>query len=58
MVNGVNKIRNPHSNEREGYGIQIYQDQSKYHGFFKNDMRHGMGRIIYPNGQSEEGIQT
>jgi hypothetical protein len=41
--------------EREGYGILILPDGSKYIGFFKNNKMNGRGRLISSEGDYYEG---
>ncbi len=40
---------------RQGKGIQIWADGSKYEGFWKNDMANGKGRLIHQDGDVYEG---
>lgn len=40
---------------REGRGIQIWKDGSKYTGYWKNDMASGKGRLIHADGDVYEG---
>ena len=40
---------------REGKGIQIYKDGSKYVGYWKNDQANGKGRLIHADGNVYEG---
>ena len=35
--------------------MKIFEDGSKYKGFFKNDSFHGKGTFILPNGDKIEG---
>jgi len=35
---------------REGKGVQMWKDGSKFEGFFKNDMAFGFGRLIHGDG--------
>jgi hypothetical protein len=35
---------------REGRGIQVWQDGSKYEGYWKNDQANGYGRLIHADG--------
>ena len=42
-------------NKREGRGIQIWQDGSKYEGYWKDDMANGYGRMIHSDGDVYEG---
>ena len=43
------------NNQRNGYGVMVYQDDAKYQegsryeGEWLNDMRHGYGEMIYLN---------
>lgn len=41
--------------DRHGFGILIFQDKSKYTGFFKNNKFHGKGRLIDTKGDYYEG---
>lgn len=41
--------------KRNGYGILIHTDGSKFEGFWENDSIHGYGRYIYVNGDIFEG---
>jgi hypothetical protein len=41
--------------EREGYGILILPDGSKYQGFFKLNKMNGRGRLISSDGDYYEG---
>jgi hypothetical protein len=41
--------------EREGYGILIYPNGSKYQGFFKNNKLNGRGRLVSSQGGYYEG---
>ena len=40
---------------RAGFGRQKFQDGSRYEGFWKNNVHHGVGRLIYANGNIFEG---
>jgi hypothetical protein len=42
--------------EREGYGVYILPDGSKYQGFFKNNRMNGRGRLVGIDGDYFEGI--
>ena len=42
--------------EREGYGVLILPDGSKYQGFFKNNKMNGRGRLVGIDGDYYEGI--
>jgi hypothetical protein len=42
--------------ERQGYGILIFPDGSKYQGFFKNNKMHGRGRLVGAQGDYYWGI--
>ena len=41
--------------QREGKGIQIWNDGSKYEGYWKNDKANGRGRLIHSYGDVYEG---
>lgn len=41
---------NPDTNERHGFGLQIWSDGSKYVGYWKFDKANGMGRLIHNEG--------
>ena len=43
------------TNKREGYGIQISIDGTKYEGYWKNDKMNGKGRLIHSDGDVYEG---
>lgn len=43
------------TNERDGYGIQVWKDGSMYEGSFKQGRAHGKGRLIHPDGDVYEG---
>ena len=43
------------ANERDGFGIQVWSDGSKYIGYWKNDKANGFGRIIHADGDVYEG---
>lgn len=34
---------------KEGYGIELYSDGNIYHGEFKNDVKHGKGKMYFNN---------
>lgn len=40
---------------RQGRGIQIWRDGSKYEGYWLNDMANGKGRLIHADGDVYEG---
>ena len=40
---------------REGKGIQIWKDGSKYEGYWKNDQANGLGRLIHADGDCYQG---
>ena len=42
-------------NLRQGRGIQIYENGSRYDGFWKNDKPEGRGRLINHNGDYYNG---
>ena len=41
--------------QREGRGVQIWRDGSKYEGHWKNDQVNGYGRLIHSTGESYTG---
>lgn len=41
--------------KREGKGIQIWKDGSKYTGYWKNDQANGKGRLVHADGDVYEG---
>ena len=43
------------NNERHGRGIQLWNDGSKYEGYWKNDKANGTGRLIHGDGDVYEG---
>ena len=40
---------------RQGRGMLIWKDGSKYEGYWKNDMTDGKGRLIHSDGDVYEG---
>ena len=46
---------NPTTQEREGLGVQIWSDGSRYEGLWKNGMANGYGRLIHASGDVFEG---
>ncbi len=40
---------------REGRGVQIWPDGSRYEGYFKQGLCQGFGRLIHADGDSYEG---
>ena len=40
---------------RQGRGVQIWQDGSKYEGFWESDKANGFGRLIHANGGMYQG---
>ena len=40
---------------REGRGLHVFQDMSKYEGEWKGDLIDGIGKLIDPDGSSYEG---
>jgi len=44
-----------HKNERHGKGLQMWNDGSKYEGYWKNDKANGRGRLIHGDGDVYEG---
>lgn len=43
------------SSEREGFGLQIWPDGSKYVGYWKNGKANGLGRLIHSDGDVYTG---
>ncbi|CDW82395.1 UNKNOWN [Stylonychia lemnae] len=41
---------------RQGKGLQIWKDGSRYEGYWKNDMAQYHGRMIYPDGEVYDGL--
>jgi hypothetical protein len=41
---------------RSGLGIQVWQDGSKYEGYWRDDKANGKGRLIHADGDVYEGI--
>ena len=41
---------NQQQNRKEGYGIQVWPDGSKFEGFWKQDQAVGYGRFILADG--------
>ena len=41
---------------KQGMGVMISKDGSRYEGFFKNDSAHGFGRLVSENGDVYEGM--
>lgn len=41
--------------ERNGQGTEFYSDGSLYIGTWKSDLKDGVGKVIYSNGQVFEG---
>lgn len=46
---------NPTNNTRDGYGVQVWTDGSKYEGYWRNDQANGKGRLIHADGDVYEG---
>ena len=46
---------NPKIGCREGKGIHIWSDGSRYEGYWKSDMANGKGRLIHSDGDVYEG---
>lgn len=40
---------------RDGRGIQVWQDGSRYEGYWKNNKANGFGRLIHADGDVYEG---
>ena len=43
------------NSERDGIGIQVWADGSKYEGCWRNDKANGKGRLIHADGDVYEG---
>ena len=43
------------TNQRDGFGIQVWSDGSKYIGYWINDKANGLGRLIHADGDVYEG---
>lgn len=43
------------TNQRDGMGVQIWADGSKYEGFWRNGKANGRGRLIHADGDVYEG---
>ena len=43
------------TNIRQGYGIQIWSDGSKYEGWWRDNKANGRGRLIHADGDVFEG---
>ena len=41
--------------QKEGKGCQLWQDGSKYEGYWRNNMANGQGRLVHCNGDIYEG---
>ncbi len=46
---------NKQTGERDGVGIQLWPDGSKYEGLWKKDKANGKGRMTHANGDVYEG---
>lgn len=46
---------NVETNLRDGKGVQLWVDGSKYEGYWKNDKANGRGRLIHSDGDVYEG---
>jgi hypothetical protein len=46
---------NKKTGERDGVGIQIWPDGSKYEGIWRRDKANGRGRMTHANGDMYEG---
>ena len=46
---------NKKTGERDGVGIQIWPDGSKYEGMWRKDKANGRGRMTHANGDMYEG---
>eukprot|EP00831_Metopus_contortus_P047076 TRINITY_DN378_c0_g1_i2.p1 TRINITY_DN378_c0_g1~~TRINITY_DN378_c0_g1_i2.p1 ORF type:complete len:205 (-),score=55.59 TRINITY_DN378_c0_g1_i2:130-744(-) len=43
------------SNERDGKGVMVWADGSRYDGFWKNNRANGRGRLLHADGDVYEG---
>jgi len=43
------------NDQRDGYGVYLWNDKRKYSGEWRNDKRNHYGRYTYPDGTSYEG---
>jgi hypothetical protein len=41
---------------KEGYGVYTFENGAKYKGEFKNNVQHGKGIYVSPEGVETEGI--
>jgi hypothetical protein len=48
--------RQLYNDRRHGNGVFIYLDGSKYDGEWKDNEKHGVGKLTLPNGQIYEGL--
>lgn len=46
---------NVDTNRKDGFGVQAMPDKSLFEGFFKNDKKHGEGRLITYDGEVIKG---
>lgn len=46
---------NINTGERDGRGVQVWADGSRYEGYWKNDKANGRGRLIHADGDVYEG---
>ena len=46
---------NPANNTRHGRGILVWEDKSKFRGYFKNDLANGKGKLEHQNGDYYDG---
>ena len=42
-------------NGKQGYGIYHYANGNIYQGHWKDDLKNGIGTMIYPSGSKYEG---
>jgi hypothetical protein len=43
---------------QDGYGEEVWEDQSKYIGNYKGGMKHGKGKYYWPDGSCYDGEWT
>ena len=46
------------TNQKDGRGVQIWPDGSRYDGFWKDGMANGFGRLVHAEGDVYEGEWT
>ena len=51
----IHDFRNKKTKQRDGCGVQLWPDGSKYEGMWRNDKACGKGRMTHANGDIYEG---